>query len=603
MVKPLPSPFACACAFAFAACLATGPRDAEAAPPARLESRGEAALAASNAYAQILVEAEAPFNPEEASFFGIPGFDDAVVDLRPGLAQRSRAALSRAKRSLAGALEKEHDRALREDLAILIGAADLEMATRASEERVLLTWVDAPLRVFEGLSALLRDQVASDRRRHAMARLRRYVGQAPGATSIFVLARERYEERARDRKLLRPVRREVERALGNAQVYLDGVRDLVAREQDPEAPALLAALAAQVASYTEWTRAVVLPATRQDPRVPRELYVQRLRAHGVDIDPNELVRRAAVEYAETRAALVALAPRVAEAKGIPSQDYREVLRALKARALPVGEIESHYRQVLGELEGRIEAAAIVTLPRRPMQMRLASEAESAASPPPHFLPPALVGNRGEQGVFVLTRGPAREAAAGGYDDFANAAASWTLTAHEGRPGHELQFSAMIERGLPLARTRYAFNSVNIEGWALYAEAEVLALEPVEGQLFALQHRLLRAARAMLDPQLNLGTITRERAQALLRDEVVLSAAMVEQELDRYTFAAPGQACAYFYGYARLLELRMETELALGPAFDRRAFHDFVLAQGLVTPDLLATAVRDEFVGRATVPRP
>jgi uncharacterized protein (DUF885 family) len=79
--------------------------------------------------------------------------------------------------------------------------------------------------------------------------------------------------------------------------------------------------------------------------------------------------------------------------------------------------------------------------------------------------------------------------------------------------------------------------------------------------------------------------------------------MVEQELDRYTFAAPGQACAYFYGYARLLELRMETELALGPAFDRRAFHDFVLAQGLVTPDLLATAVRDEFVGRATVARP
>ena len=60
---------------------------------------------------------------------------------------------------------------------------------------------------------------------------------------------------------------------------------------------------------------------------------------------------------------------------------------------------------------------------------------------------------------------------------------------------------MVERGVSLARTLYAFNSVNTEGWALYAEAEMLPYEPLEGQLIALQFRLLRAARAMMDPMI------------------------------------------------------------------------------------------------------
>ena len=233
-------------------------------------------------------------------------------------------------------------------------------------------------------------------------------------------------------------------------------------------------------------------------------------------------------------------------------------------------------------------------------MRLGSAAESAASPAPHYLPPPLVGNTGQQGQFVLPIGnPSADGQDAGsrYDDFNFAAAAWTLSAHEGRPGHDLQFAAMVERGLSLARTLFAFNSVNVEGWALYAEAEMVPYEPAEGQMIALQFRLLRAARAMLDPMLNLGLIDRERARLVLEHDVGLSPAMARQELDRYTFNAPGQAGSYFYGYSRILELRMQTELALGPAFDRQAFNDFLLDQGLLPPDQLAEAVRTQFVPR------
>ena len=169
------------------------------------------------------------------------------------------------------------------------------------------------------------------------------------------------------------------------------------------------------------------------------------------------------------------------------------------------------------------------------------------------------------------------------------------TAHEGRPGHELQFTAMVERGVSQARSLYAFNSVNVEGWALYAEAEMVPSEPPEGQMIALQFRLLRAARAMLDPMLNLGLITRDEAGKVLTEQVMLSAPMARQELDRYTLRSPGQAGSYFYGYARIMQLRAETELALGAKFDRLAFNNFLLDQGLLPPDLLAKAVREEFV--------
>jgi uncharacterized protein (DUF885 family) len=160
---------------------------------------------------------------------------------------------------------------------------------------------------------------------------------------------------------------------------------------------------------------------------------------------------------------------------------------------------------------------------------------------------------------------------------------------------------MVERGISLARTLFAFNSVNVEGWALYAEAEMVPYEPIDGQMIALQLRLLRGARAMLDPMLNLGLIDRERARHVLEDEVGVSPAMAKQELDRYMFNAPGQAGSYFYGYSRILQLRMDTELALGGKFSRLAFNNFLLDQGLLPPDLLAKAVEEEFIPAHTSP--
>ncbi|MGH8028343.1 MAG: DUF885 family protein, partial [Arenimonas sp.] len=83
----------------------------------------------------------------------------------------------------------------------------------------------------------------------------------------------------------------------------------------------------------------------------------------------------------------------------------------------------------------------------------------------------------------------------------------------------------------------------------------------------------------------------------LMKEVVLSEAMAQQEVDRYTYRAPGQATSYFYGYQRLQQTRHRAELALRYKFNSKAFNDFVLSQGLLPPALLEKAVMEQFVAK------
>ncbi len=120
--------------------------------------------------------------------------------------------------------------------------------------------------------------------------------------------------------------------------------------------------------------------------------------------------------------------------------------------------------------------------------------------------------------------------------------------------------------------------------------------PIEGQIGALQMRMMRAARAFLDPMLNLGLIEPEAAKRILTDEVMLSEPFAQSEVNRYTFNMPGQATSYFYGYSRLQALRTRTELAMGARFDQKAFHDFIIAQGLLPLDAMEQVVLSDFAG-------
>jgi uncharacterized protein (DUF885 family) len=268
---------------------------------------------------------------------------------------------------------------------------------------------------------------------------------------------------------------------------------------------------------------------------------------------------------------------------------------LKKEQLEGDDVLPHYQRRLAEIEETLRTRHLITLPDRPAIIKISSAAETARQPAPHMQPPPLLNNRGERGAFVLpleTRG--QNGSTLKYDDFTFAAASWTLTVHEARPGHELQFDAMVEQGVSLARAMFAFNSTNVEGWGLYAEWFMLPWMPDDAKLISLQFRLLRAARAFLDPELQQGTITPAQATQTLEQDVVCSKAFAAEEVERFMFRMPGQAVSYFDGLTRLLEIREAAEKAMGPKFNVQRFHDFILSQGLLPPDLLRQAVLRDF---------
>lgn len=549
----------------------------------------------SNANAAPLLEVLARYAPESAAAFGVDGHDMDVLDLKPGYDTRFEADLAAVARELETRLVGTTDARVRQDLQILLAAAQDQAHTSALNRRLMLPYFDLGQVLFRSFDTLLDPRVTKDRYPAALARLRRYTGSEPGYTPVTELARARIEERFSQQGLTGPWTVEVEQALDNQARYLTGIREAFERSGLEGWQKEHGRLTAQMEDYATWVRAELLPRARTTNRLPPEIYADNLKNFGVKASPQELIQNALVGYMQTRNELDATARRVAKARGYDVSDYREVLRRLKKDTIANDALMPTYRARLKDIEEIVRREQIVTMPEREAVIRLASEAESAAIPAPHLSPPRLIGNTGEPAEFVLPLENPSAPPGTKMDDFAFDAITWTLTAHEARPGHELQFAKMVENGTSVPRVIFAFNSANVEGWALYAEALMQQYLPDEGQLGALQMRLMRAARAFLDPMVNLGLMEPEAAKQFLMKEVGLSEPMAKQEADRYSFLSPGQATSYFYGYQQQLALRAKAEMALGERFDQRSYHDFVIGEGLLPPDLLEQAIMDRYV--------
>ncbi len=459
----------------------------------------------------------------------------------------------------------------------------------------MLPYFDLPRTIYTGFQGLLDKRVAKERYPAALLRLKRYDGAQPGFEPITQLARARIEERLNDPALTAPWSVEVEQELKNQDQYLAGIRELLRKSGLRGWQKDFATLSSQIDAYGIWVRSTVLPRARTTHLLPPAIYADDLKQFGVAMDPHELMDRGLFTFAQTRDEMQSLAAAIARQHGWPGGDYRQVVRELKKQRIPNERLIEVYRERLAGIEKIVREAHLISLPGRAAVIRLATAAETAAIPSPHMSVPRLIGNTGEQGEFVLPTSNPNAESKEEMDDFSYDAITWDLTAHEARPGHELQFAAMLEHGVSTARAVFAFNSANVEGWALYSEAFMKPYLSPEAQLGVLEMRLMRAARAFLDPMLNLGMIKPEEAKRVLMEDVVLSEPLAKEEVDRYTFRAPGQATSYFFGYSKLEALRARAELALGPRFGPQGYHDYIIAQGLLPLDLLEKAVMEGYV--------
>ena len=164
-----------------------------------------------------------------------------------------------------------------------------------------------------------------------------------------------------------------------------------------------------------------------------------------------------------------------------------------------------------------------------------------------------------------------------------------LMAHELVPGHHFQIARQIEsESLPPFR-RERYETAFIEGWGEYAAilaGEMGLYEEPADRAGRLMMDLLLSNRLVVDTGLNALGWTQTQARDFMREHTPLTDEEIGTEILRYSVDIPGQALAYKVGSLKMMELRRKAEQQLGPEFDVKQFHEWILESGSLPLNLL-----------------
>jgi hypothetical protein len=247
-------------------------------------------VAESNKITQIVLEAQARFNPEGAAQLGVDGLDDQVLDLKPQLFERTMAVGNDLVTDLHKRLDQTTDPLVRQDVEILIKSTQDFLKTSQLTQDNLLPYINLSQIVYQGTKALIDPQVAKDRYPAMVVRLRKYAGLEPGFTPITQLARDRTTERFNVPGLLGPYKGQVETDLKDNETYISGIEELLKGTDLKGWQKPYKVLAQQLRDYNEWLRTEVLPRARDDFRQPPAIYEDARTASGCTPRPRSSSR-------------------------------------------------------------------------------------------------------------------------------------------------------------------------------------------------------------------------------------------------------------------------------------------------------------------------
>jgi uncharacterized protein (DUF885 family) len=165
--------------------------------------------------------------------------------------------------------------------------------------------------------------------------------------------------------------------------------------------------------------------------------------------------------------------------------------------------------------------------------------------------------------------------------------------HETIPGHHLQGAIALERKDIHPIGRYITNSGFVEGWALYAErlADEMKLYSSDlDRIGMLSEQNFRASRLVVDTGIHTMGWTRQQAIDYMLAHTAESADDIAAEVDRYIIW-PGQATSYMLGMLEIRDAREEAQHEMGAKFNIKAFHDRVLEDGAVPITFLSSKIK------------
>jgi uncharacterized protein (DUF885 family) len=110
------------------------------------------------------------------------------------------------------------------------------------------------------------------------------------------------------------------------------------------------------------------------------------------------------------------------------------------------------------------------------------------------------------------------------------------------------------------------------------------------RLGALADITLSATLLVVDTGIHAYGWTRQQGIDYIRTHTGVSLTRAEVPVDRYPIW-PAQGLSYALGRLEIRRLRLEAEQTLGPRFDIRAFHDAILADGVIPLPMLRERMR------------
>ena len=153
------------------------------------------------------------------------------------------------------------------------------------------------------------------------------------------------------------------------------------------------------------------------------------------------------------------------------------------------------------------------------------------------------------------------------------------SAHEGYPGHHLQFA--IQNRHPSRIRRLCSHAIFYEGWTMWCEKLAVEqgwVDEPQARLQQLHDALWRAYRIVIDCGLQSGKLSHEEAARILVKGVGFTPARARADVNWYT-AAPTVPMSYLLG--RLELERVKDHLMQGEGWTLRRFHDWALSHGAV----------------------
>ena len=304
--------------------------------------------------------------------------------------------------------------------------------------------------------------------------------------------------------------------------------------------------------------------------------------HLLDLDSDDLLELGRVTIEDTRTAMASVASEID-----PGREWREIVEELKGEHPREGGLRERYAFEMERARRFVVEHDLVTLPEGEKLDVIDTPVFARQLLPYAAYMPAGPFEARQQGFFWVTPVDTslpeadRERQLRGH----GVRSIPVIALHEGYPGHHLQL--VRANANPRKARKLTWNTVFIEGWALYCEEmmkDVGFLDDPASRLFQLKQTLWRAARVVVDVGLQRGEMTIDEAVDFMVDQAALERVNAAVEVKRYT-ANPTQPSSYLIGKLEIMGIRRRYEERLGTDFDLKTFHDALLNVGSVPPRL------------------